>query len=106
MLARKTNAVVLGTLMTFALGAAGAQSARDIPSASMSTKDDAILVRGSEVRGAVVNVDSDILWIKQPGGEVVALKIDSKTEFPSANLSSAKELKEGQHVRAKFLLVD
>ena len=54
-----------------------------------------------ELSGTVVKADSRTLYLEHMGA-VFPLKLDDRTEFSGAGVSSSRDLKEGQEVRASF----
>ena len=59
----------------------------------------------NELTGRVVRVDNNMVWIDHLGA-VVPLKIETGTKFESAGVTRAKDLKEGQEIRANFTVKD
>jgi hypothetical protein len=59
----------------------------------------------NELTGKVVRVDNNMVWIDHLGA-VVPLKIENNTKFESAGVTRAKDLKEGQEIRANFTVKD
>lgn len=76
------------------------------PPAAHSTADEAIYVRGAEIDGTVVRATSDTVWVQDKSGAVIPLKVDSKTRFSDTKVTRAQDLKEGQPIRASFMIVD
>ena len=54
-----------------------------------------------ELTGEVVKVEGKTVYLKQEQGAVVPLRIDQSTQFEEG-WRSAKDIKEGQQVRASF----
>jgi hypothetical protein len=59
----------------------------------------------NELTGRVVRADNNMVWIDHLGA-VVPLKIENNTKFESAGVTRAKDLKEGQEIRANFTVKD
>jgi len=70
----------------------------DRPAATLDTHHD---LAKNEVTGKVVKADPNALWIDHMGA-VIVLKLEPNTRFESAGITRAKDLKEGQEVRASF----
>jgi hypothetical protein len=56
----------------------------------------------SELSGTVAKADRKTIYLKDQQGAIVPLKVDNTTKFADANVKSARDLKEGQQVRASF----
>lgn len=56
----------------------------------------------SHLTGEILKSDKNALYVKTDDGAVVHLKVEKDTQFQAANVKSAKDLKEGQQVRASF----
>ena len=54
-----------------------------------------------QITGTVVKSSKDLLHLRTDNG-IIPLKIDKDTQFADPNLKKAKDLKEGQQVRASF----
>ncbi|HKD39928.1 MAG TPA: hypothetical protein VKB87_06520 [Myxococcaceae bacterium] len=93
---------VFGVLWTLAsqAGSDPAQFGRsdDRPAATLDTHHD---LAKNEVTGKVVKADPNAVWIDHMGA-VIVLKLDPNTRFESADVTRAKDLKEGQEIRASF----
>jgi hypothetical protein len=86
-------------------GNAGADDTNAIGSSSVTMKKDTTtsLADSQELTGRVVKADANTVWIEHMGA-VIALKIDANTRFDSASIPRARDLKEGQEIRASFLI--
>ncbi|MBJ6763097.1 RNA-binding protein [Myxococcaceae bacterium JPH2] len=71
-------------------------------SASSMTRDS---MGQQELTGKVVKANSKMVWVDHMGA-VVPLEVDSKTQFTDPSLKAAKNLKEGQEIRASFEVKD
>lgn len=54
------------------------------------------------ISGEVVKANKNAVYLKSDQGAVVELKVQKDTKFTAADVKSAKDLKEGQQVRASF----
>jgi hypothetical protein len=59
----------------------------------------------NELTGRVVRAENNMVWIDHLGA-VVPLRIDANTKFESAGVTHARDLKEGQEIRANFTVKD
>jgi len=59
------------------------------------------MATGQELSGKVVKADRSSVFVEHMGA-VVPLKIDKNTKFQGDTLKAAKDLKEGQEIRASF----
>jgi len=59
------------------------------------------MASNTELTGKIVKADKTMVWVDHMGA-VVPLKIDQKTKFEGTSLTHAKDLKEGQEIRANF----
>jgi len=55
-----------------------------------------------ELNGKVVKTESSKVFVQDAQGAVVPLDIDRSTQFTDPSLKKAKDLKEGQEIRASF----
>jgi hypothetical protein len=55
----------------------------------------------NELTGKVVKTDANTVWIEYSGA-VVPLKVDANTHFEGASIKRARDLKEGEQIRASF----
>ncbi|MCP3097606.1 hypothetical protein LZ198_01810 [Myxococcus sp. K15C18031901] len=55
-----------------------------------------------ELSGKVVKTETSKVFVQDAQGAVVPLDIDRTTQFTDPNLKKAKDLKEGQEIRASF----
>ncbi len=55
----------------------------------------------NELSGKVVKAEMNTVWVEYSGA-VIPLKVDANTHFEGANLKKAKDLKEGEEIRASF----
>jgi hypothetical protein len=56
---------------------------------------------GNQLTGRVVKSDSKMVWLEHSGA-IVPLKIDKNTQFTDPSLKTARDIKEGDEIRASF----
>jgi hypothetical protein len=56
---------------------------------------------GNQLTGRVVKSDSKMVWLEHSGA-IVPLKIDKNTQFTDPTLKGARDIKEGDEIRASF----
>lgn len=69
---------------------------------SSSTMGSSSAMGQKELSGKVVKADSTKVFVQDAQGAVVPLDIDKSTQFTDPMLKKAKDLKEGQEIRASF----
>ncbi len=69
---------------------------------AVNASDKSGMATDNELTGKVVKADKKTLYVEHMGA-VVQLKLDKKTQYEDS-LKSASDLKEGQEVRASFLV--
>jgi hypothetical protein len=100
---------LIGMVAGVALVGLGATARADDTSMGSSTsttmKKDTTTYEGlnNQLTGRVVKTDSSTVWVEHLGA-VIPLKVDSNTRFDSASIQRAKDLKEGQEIRASFTI--
>jgi hypothetical protein len=95
-----TTKKLMGLFASVALLGSGMALAND---QTMKSKTGEVTqqVGGNQLTGRVVKSDSKMVWLEHSGA-IVPLRIDKNTQFSDPNLQHAKDLKEGDEIRASF----
>lgn len=81
-----------------AIGGSGSSSTGSATGSAMGSQN---AMGQKELTGKVVKAGSKMVWVDMQGA-VVPLKVDKSTQFNDPTLKGAKDLKEGQEIRASY----